>query len=1088
MTAIAPSWLLAARGLLANGDTHAVDGYHFRIHASPLLGLPIAPFAVYRLGIDRPVFRTDLLWIDSHGAVLQPPFDVHGDNPVYGYLPAPADGVCGWFQVIGSVQGGLHLPTVPAAAPRAAARARAVARRTASRAPRTRAVDPITAPLPFLKVEAQVSTARGWATVASRSAAPWVVTSSPIERVQITGNGHLDSGRWIDLVTLPDNIDIPLAKLALPVESGRRYQGMPNAPAYARLQATRAASARRALQEAPGAADPSAAPAWTGVLEGLRLDALDDDLVADTQALVDDVARQRDVRRRSPITQAGTTLPGDGLDQPVLSGVLSAMQDAAVARLMGFLTFDDDPPMAVNKVETASGLVYYAIGLWEVEERDGEFGVVQSLSADEQAGLGRTDIFRALPFDAKVLTTADEVAAALAVAGLDPPPGPLGPVAVLTTAVVTLADDPMPAAPAAPAIDTIDAADPPWLPAPAPAATRQIDLALDGLGAGAGLAVARRSGTSITWLSINKRSGLNHTLMVAAAPSAASLPGGGEVSDRTAPALALDYRVAQTDVFGRWSQWSTASVEAGVRPLPPQPIVQATFTPAVVPSQPTEAPLAGQLRISIAVPAPGDLAPGSFLLERVSVHLDGMEIATAVPGSGSSVVAVAPAPALTRAARADVAVTAIWRDTAGQLSPESTPVHVNCYDLRTPAQATLASGLLYASRRDATGRCRAEISWPVLPGQQYFRVYGSTETTLRTHLEDQAADGDTSAAALLDQLGVMSAPDRGALLRTEKQRFPRNLFQLLTDSTIAASGATARFEHALSASLIGLALYRVVAVASTNVEAPFADADLLPVAVPNSPPPRAPSLEVASVDVPVASGTALGIRVTLTVPAGRSGATEYRLFRSTEETRDVGRMPLIAAGALAAAAIGVAQQHTILLVGDPAPGVPDPAVVGGYDEVVSADIRVWMRYFFRADVRGATEPGSGVNGAREMPGVWSDAAAPVALLVITGEPPTAPTGLIFQSRTNTIRWQHADQLRGRNAGDYVFDVYRTAPGQREALFTSIVADAAPDQGGRSSDGTGTYHVIDPDAAGGVRYRVVLGDPLGRPSPFAELTI
>jgi hypothetical protein len=1086
MTAIAPRWLLSAQGLLAAGDSHAAAGYHFRIHASALLGLPIAPFTVYRLGFDRPDFRSDVIWIDSRGSLLQPPFEVRGDNPVHGYLPSPDEGVCGWFQIKGTLRGGLGVPAVPVPAKRRPADRKASGR-AAARGRTNTASDRATAPLPALKLEAQVLTPRGWASVASRSKAPWVVTATSIERVQVTGNGQVDEARWIDLLRLPAESDNAIAHLALPVEQGRRYKGVANAYDYARGQATRAASIRRALQEAPGAADPSAAPAWSAEQEGRRLDALDADLVIDTQTLVDDTARQCDVRRTYAITQNGSTLPGDGLSQPVLAGVLSAMQDPAVARLMGFMTWDDDPPMAVDSKKLPLGLVYRVYGFWEVEERDGEYGVVQSLSAADQIEFGRSDIFWALPSDADVYADRNALEERLAFHRLEPPVGLLGPVAELQTAVVTLADDPMSDTPAPPHIASIGPANPPWLPGTAPAARRCIDLDVDGLGAGAGLAMARRSDAAPLWVSLNPRTGLHHSLIVPAAPPDANAPGAGEVSDRNAPPIACAYRVAQSDAFGRWSHWSTADVAEGLRPAPPQPVIEASFTPAALPDPMHEAPLAGQIRVSVAVPAPKDLPPGAYLLDRVRILFDGVEVATAPPGSGTTVVGSRSAPALTPASRTDVVVGAIWVDTAGQSSAPSNTVRVNCYDLRSPPPVVLANGLQYASRRDATGRCRAEVTWPVIPGQRYFRVYVTNETTLRTHLEALAASGDTSARDLLTTLDAMTAPDRAALLRAEKPRFPRNLFELVTDRPIEAAG-TARFEHALSASLSVLAFYRVVAVAETNVEAPFAESDLLAVAVPNSPAPRAPSLELASVDVPVANGLALGIRVRITVPPGLTGASEYRLFRSTEETRDVGRMPLVASGTLPAAAAGRAQLHTVLLVGDEAPGLPDPAVVGPYDEVISADIRLWMRYHFRADVRGGPEPGSGAAGTREVPGIWSSAAPPVSLLVVTGESPVAATDLVFRARSKTLLWQHPDPLRGRHAGNYVFDVYRTLPGEREALFASIKADAAFDQGGRKPDGSGSYHIADPDAAGGVRYRIVLGDPLGRPSLFVEITV
>jgi hypothetical protein len=320
--------------------------------------------------------------------------------------------------------------------------------------------------------------------------------------------------------------------------------------------------------------------------------------------------------------------------------------------------------------------------------------------------------------------------------------------------------------------------------------------------------------------------------------------------------------------------------------------------------------------------------------------------------------------------------------------------------------------------------------------------------------------------------------------------FPRQNFELLTDMPLEASGSTARFEHALSASLAGLSVYRVVALADNNVEAPFEEAALLPVAVPNSPTPGRPTLELASLDVPISDGRIVpGIRARITVPPGLRAAVDYRLFRGTEETRDVRRMPQVAGGALAAPATpGQAQAHTVLLMGDPAPGAPDKTIVGDYDEVLAADIRIWMRYHFRADVRAAPEPGSGLDGVPLLPGDWSGAALPVAVLVLASEPPPAATDLSFRATVNLLRWKHPDALLGRHAGRYLFDVYRMAPGEREALLASVAGDAPPELGGRNPDGSGFFHVKDSNPLPGTRYRVVLSDPLGRPSPIAELTL
>ena len=850
MRGFAPRTLLSVQGMLARDDPHARDGYHIRVHPSALLGLPIAPLLVYRIPFDKPHWRHEVVWIDSHGTTLTPPFDVTAGNPVQGYLPPPYDGVCGWFGIEGSVLG-----------------------------------------RSILKLEAQVITPRGWASVATRSAAPWVVTATPIERVTVSGTGRVERARWIDLTRLPDNIDQRLALLALPVTAARRYHGVNDAYAYALAQATRIAAARRALQEVPWVADPLSAPTWTADQEGDRVEALAAELVADVQVLMDDTARQSDVQSEHAI-EAG--VPGGGtMSTPLLAGVLAAAQDPGIARFLGLLTWDDNPPFQKTTVHPYNGLVYHVLGYWEVEERDGEYGVVQSLGTVEQIEQGRTDIFWPLPTDARVFLRKQGLRGELRSRGLDVPAGDLGPVAMLFTSVVVLAEDPMPDAPSAPALAAIGPTDPPWQPGTAPAARRRVAISLQGLVPGAGLALARRADALPLWRPLNPAVDAWHSLIVPGAPATANEPGHGELGDRDAPPGAADYRVAQADSFGRWSAWGTGEVAAGVRPPPPRPVIEATFTPAPVPDPPTDEPLAGTIRVSVAVPEPESLPPGAYLLDRVRILVDGVEVASRGPGNASTVVVTPPGPPLAPTARQTVRITAFWVDTAGQSSPESLPVSLNCYDLRTPPQVVLANGLQYASRADATGHCRAEITWPVGAGQSRFRVYVAHETTLRAQLE---VLGET---ALLAELDVKSPPDRAARLRENRLLFPRNLFELLTDTPLETSGTSARFEHALSASLAGLSFYRVVAVADTNVEAPFEEGDLLPVAVPNSPTPARPSLELASLNVPLADGRSVpGIRVRITMPAGLRPAVEYRLFRSTEETRDVRRMPLVASGTL----------------------------------------------------------------------------------------------------------------------------------------------------------------------------------------------
>lgn len=1099
MKGFAPRSLLAAQGLLAEGDAHARDGYHLRLHPAAVLGLPIVPLVVYRIPFDEPPWREDVTWIDSRGAERSPPFEVSPDNPVHGYLPMPHEGVCGWFQLQAAVASSVGLPRVARLA-RLGLSARSVPQRMTSQ-PAARgsrnasaAASPVAttrtavAGVPGLKLEAQVMTPRGWASVASRSAPPWVVSATPIERVTVSGSGQIDSARWIDLRELPQVVDNVLTVLGLPIDVGRRYKAFADdAYAWSMNQATRIAATRRALQEVPWVADPFAAPAWTDLQEAARVGALAAELVADLQLLMDDTARQIDVRSEHPIEQGGAALPvPSNLSHALLPGVLAAAQDPAIARFLGLMSWDDTPPFSKTTEWPDNGLVYHVLGYWEVEQRDGEYGVVQPLSAAEQLAWGRTDLFWPVPADTRIFSTKAKLKAELKSRNLKPPPGPLGPVALLFTSMVVLAKDPMPDTPPAPHIDTLAAPEPAWQPGTAPDARRRVALGLSGLVPGTGLALARRSDALPLWLPLNPAVQVWRSLIVPGAPAEAVVPGHGALGDRDAPPVAADYRVAQSDGFGRWSTWASGELAAGVRPLPPRPVIEARYTPAALANPPPDAALAGSIRVSVAVPPPASLPPGGHLLDHVRILFDGVEVASAPPGTATTVVGERPGPLLAPTATRAVRVSALWVDGAGQSSPESLSVSVNCYDLRAPTQVLMPPGLQYASRADATGHCRAELTWAVLPGQTRFRVYAAHETALRTQLQDL---GQT---ALLDELDGLAAPERAARLRESAVRslFARHGFELLTDTPIEASSGNARFEHALSASLAGLTVYRVVALADNNVEAPFDSAELLPVAVPNLPPPGRPTLEAAALDVPLADGRRVpGIRVRLSVPPGLRAAVDYRLFRSTEETRDVGRMPQVAAGPLAApGSPGQAQLHTLLLVGDPAPGTPDPALVGDYTEVLPADIRLWMRYHFRADVRGAPEPGSGLDAVPLRPGGWSSAALPVAVLVRAADAPPAATELDFRAAQKLLRWTHPDALLGRHVGPYLFDVYRMAPGERELLLASVAGDAPPEQGGRRPDGSGFFHVQDPNPLPRTRYRVVLNDPLGRPSPIAELTL
>src|SRR5258708_15167169 len=91
---LAPLWAMAAEAVDGVGDTHLPLGVHVRALPSPALGVPATPLAVYRAvvtpdAVKRLARSNGVIWIDSNGAMLTPPFGVTPHNPVYGYFPVP---------------------------------------------------------------------------------------------------------------------------------------------------------------------------------------------------------------------------------------------------------------------------------------------------------------------------------------------------------------------------------------------------------------------------------------------------------------------------------------------------------------------------------------------------------------------------------------------------------------------------------------------------------------------------------------------------------------------------------------------------------------------------------------------------------------------------------------------------------------------------------------------------------------------------------------------------------------------------------------------------------------------------------------
>lgn len=1027
MTDIAPTWAFAAQALDAAGDPHLPSGVHLRILPSELVGLPVAPFLVYRADLGpsakggKP--RTDVTWIDSRGVHRTPPFSVTPDNPVTGWLPPPSSGVCCWIlvratQPAGTAAAATHLPTPLVAATAAAA------------------------PAPGLTVAAVVATPRGPATVARRTAAPYALAASRIERVVVSGRGRVAGALWVDATRLK------LAKLwrllALPREAALRYSGISNAKAEADARVKRGAPLRLGLHDVPTAAAPAAAPAATPADELARVTALEPDVAAHLDRLLDDASAPpwalQDVQ--TLLDSTGKTLGTTGTS--CLGAVLHAALDPGIGRWLGLVDRDEAPP------STAAGhvIAYLIRGVWHVDRK--RIGTLLG-TIPQGALIGGA---AQLPDRVRDLNWSRDVLARLEGPFMD----------LWTVACATIRVPP--ARPAPPVLGPPVSG--PWLPATPPQATRELVIPAGGLEPGGVVALARKRAGAITGL--NPRSGGRARPIVPAVPDGATSAGSGEFADRGAPPAGVAYRAAQTDWFGRWSGWGERAAPDAQRPAPPRPIVHASYTPPTFATPVPGGQLAGTLRVRIPVPPLDGLPPAARLLADAELRVTVPGGATTTrtltvttPGSPPGQLTDSFAgPGVDRAGERTVTLIARWRDSAGVFSLDSEPVQLVLHDPRPPQPVTLPNTLAYAARPDATGWARVELVWTATPPQRRFRVFYADETGVVRRLESIVANNQPGKARAQTIVAALAAaatlPDRAAVFAANADFLTREMFDQLTATPVEppADSTQIRFQHAVSGSLRPVSFYRVVAVSASNVEAPFEASALVPYAVPNSGAPPQPFLAVRP-DVDPARAIPYQAQLEVVVARGAVAAAAYRLRRSSATTQPLS-MPVARTGTVAEPSGSDRQKLT--LTDD-----------GSLADDAAARLRPWIQYSWVVEVRGGPEPGGGPVGD------WSAASAPVALTLLPSAPPAAATGLTAARAGGGVNvdWTHPETLAGGTVGSYHIDVYRRQPGEEERFRASVGTEA------RNAAGRFRYH--DPDTVpAGTTYRVVVTDPIGSTSP------
>lgn len=1007
---------------------------HLRVLPGPALGLPVAPLLVERITVGsagRVPERRDVVWTDRRGDALTAPFDLKPASPATAWLPSqPGDPVIYAEVIVGGARspfGGE--PPVPLPPP------------PQSRLPRS-----------GVRVDALVSGVQGPSVAATATRPPYQVCATGMDRVRVSGAGTVVGIRLLVATQVTEQPGRePWRHLALPIERGARYEGFPDAWEQAEDRVLRGAPQLLGLHDHPDAPDPASCdPAGpSDDLERVKL-LWTERLEAMVRALVNDLGEAPGRLLMPPSAMSGTSVATASVQVPPLASVLQGAVDPGAGRLLGLVEHDDAPPASPGEI-----LAYVVRGAWLVYPR--------SLAW---------------------------VAPLLLLGGPDDPgkfPLPLPPlldeehegtfVDLWTMAAVVVGAPPSPVP--RPVMGAV--ADLGWAPEVPPTARRHVVIPLDGLVPAAAIALARETpgvvglnprlpdvfGSAAPDRAVPMVPGL---LTETGAAPAASAPGQGEVHDQLAGEEATDYRVAQSDWFGRWSPWAQASVAKGVRPPVPVPVIEASYIDPATPGG------TGTLHVGCLQPRDPDLPPGAFPLASLSVTA---AVGGATPASASVAAVRGPAPAgadappllvtlvvppLAPAEKRELIATARWTDLGGRSSSPSPPARAQAVDPRAPAPLVLPNTLDYAARPDALGRSRVRVSWAATAGTAY-RVYLSDETTLRRRLSTLVAAGRPGAAAAATALDAASTPpDRAAVFRDNALLFDQTCFELLTRTPVlATSSGTTSYDHDVSGSLRVLVFFKVVPVSVLAVspvlqlggQASFDGSTLLPRGIPNSPPPSVPMLTVApDPDDP------WRVRLTVAVPAGQTPPVALRLRRSRVSGADALSMPAVA---------------TLSPTSWPAT-VTDAGAMPWDGALRFAP---WSTYTWRAEVQGGPEPGS------SLPGLWSGASAPVSWRAVPPPPVAATAGTATATAAGIeVHFTSPDHLEAGSEGTYIIDVYRVTP-EGSAVESGAVGSYAA---GAKRRPDGSYLVEDttPGVPVGTSYLVEVSDPLGRRS--ARVTV
>lgn len=1062
-------------------DTHLQPGIHLRVDAHPLLGLPVAPYIVWRAVLrdaKQIKLRDDVVYVDSRGRVLTAPFTLSPDNPVTAHLALAPGQTCLWARVVADPAGG-EVPGQPGPLTVGPS-----VRRVATRLDRSRLVASANvsqaaaaaAPASGITATAFVTTLQGPAAVATRTAPPYAFGAPGIVQIGLQGRGTVVGVAWLEQRDVGRLDWAPFTLLNLPHQGGPRYLPIANPIARAETRVLQQAPQRRPLQETLGLLPPAMAPGETPLWEAKRVNSLALPLQPDLDRLITDLSVP-------PLEMTTSTPVSDDRGRPLgtftqrcLDRVLQSRFDPGVAALFGHKALDTEfkEPMPL--------LVFYWVAGFFQDFPPGKDPALADPFFDALlAQVGTQLRFPTtsswvgtwvklasgldVPVDRKLLKTLQEMGnvvglGAMAVADRSASPAPMQPPVITAHRHVA------------------------WIPTPVPGARREVELQLAGVGVAALLAAEKQTPDGGAQRdSLHKTNADDFHLPLVLGRNAADeeslpppAPGTGQLCDRQASADTIRYGVAQQDGFGRWSDWAVAVNPPGPRPKPPRPVFRASYT------QPTNAAASGgTVRVIVEVPPLASLAPASFAVREFELVVT--DLTTSGVSTQTRVIAtpLAPpdkidfsftGPLLAATEVRKLRLVARWRDTASQFSEPSEPAVITMNDPRPPVQITVPDTLMYSGRPDVTGLSTVEYAWTPAAGQANVAIWYSDENRIVRHLSTAA--GGSPEATLAAALAATTDPAaRATLIRNAPMLVPDHLFERLKDVVFDGAAGQKTFRHAVSGSLRVLNVYRIAAESASGARVALTSLPLLIFAVPNADPPPRPVLEIKPAAM-ADNGAPYAAEIRIMLTRGMTEATQWRLRRSLVSARDLQRMPVVALGAMGAP--DEQGRQTALYVDE-----------GPVQISASATLKPWLHYFWVAEAQGAPAPGS-VAAGRPVPGAWGSPSDPVSVMLVPPLPPAAVTGLAASGTASaggfvgvTLSFTHPHGLGGGALGPYKLRVMRRDPGSPLRLLGTLdVIGEAP----YSASGMDPANAADEVPAGSV-YRVVVIDPIGRESVATE---